>query len=34
MKTVDKVINNLINKNIFPLNAQPIKARWVIFGDN
>ncbi len=31
MKTAQKIVNNLINENIFPLK---ISSRYVIFGDN
>ncbi len=31
MKTTQKIVNNSINDNIFPLN---VSSRWVIFGDN
>ncbi len=37
MKTVEKIVNNLLNENIFALNSvkgQLIKKICVIFGDN
>ncbi len=35
MKTAQKIVNNLINENIFPLKFNSsIKRRWVIFEDN
>ncbi len=34
MTIVQKIVNNLINTNIFPLRGQLIKTGWVIFGDN
>ncbi len=35
MKTAQKIVNNLIDENIYSVNkAQLIKRRWVIFGDN
>ncbi len=34
MKTSQKIVNNLINENIFPFKGQLIKKRWAIFEDN
>ncbi len=35
MRTAQKIVNNLINENIFPFNkGQLIKTRGVIFRDN
>ncbi len=36
MKIAQKIVNNVINENVFPLNIkdQLIKTRLVIFGDN
>ncbi len=33
MKTAERIVNILINTNIF-LNGQLINTIWVIFGDN